>query len=956
MQSSIPTIASDEPLDHARAAPTEPMAPPWSELPQQVGRYVMLGRIGEGGMGVVLRALDPELDREVAIKLLHARRHDRTDGTPRLLREAQALAKLSHPNVIDVYDVGMSDDRVFIAMAFVAGGSLHTWLCQERPLPEILDAFAQAGQGLLAAHRAGLVHRDFKPANVLRSDNGRILVADFGLAAPIRGDEEQPTLQSDEGQGHILDMRMTATGHAVGTPGYMAPEAYAGGPLDARSDQWSFCASLYEALYGARPYPGGSVFELMQQVRRGPPQPPDDPRVPAALRELVVRGLSVAPEDRWPSMAEIIERLRPPRPRSRRWLGAAITSTAAAAAGLWLALAPDAGPACEQAAEAVEGVWNDSVRATVHEAFVRSGMPYVEQTLRGLDRSLDEHALALADARQRACEDGRHGDARGPQHDRRLTCLGRRLSELRGTVEELAHADADTVRNAVQAVGALRSPSECEAEAAVATTPPPPPSIAADVERVHDDIARALAMKRSGHYDRALAQAELARATATALGHAPLTAEAQQLYGSMLMADGDYDAARRELVEAWHQAQAVGDDPLAARASIQLVSLEGVHLRRPDDAERWARHARAAIERLADPTDTRTFLEGTLGNLRRASGEPERAREHYERALASTIARSSPLHPEALDMRGNLALIHHDLGDHARARAQLTELLSDRIAVYGPGHPEVSATLGNLGVVEQMLGELPASAEHTQQALDGLRASVGLEHPLYPQLLTNLANTTYLMGRFEQALRMHQQAKELLERSLGPQAFLVGRSLMNMGPLLHRLERRDEARATYARAREIFEEHLRPDHPELGILLGNLAEVDRDSGQLHEALAGFDRAIEILEQALGPQHPELAYTLAGRGQTHTLMGHPARGTADLQRAVTLLETAGLDPESLISMRILLAQARWDDGARDEGLRLLERARDEAQRLGERGAPLVDQIEAWHADHASAPAR
>jgi serine/threonine protein kinase len=226
----------------------------------QVGRYVLLDAVGSGGMGVVYAAYDPELDRKVAIKLLRFDRLGSEAGERdrlRLQREAQAIARLSHPNVVHVYDVGTFGDQVFVAMEFVAGRTLRQWAEEEpRPWREVVDRFALAGRGLAAAHAAGLIHRDFKPDNVLLGDDGRVRVVDFGLARPAG---QQPAPEGERTpSGGTLAHPLTEWGVVVGTPAYMAPEQLRGEASDERSDQLSFCVSLYETLYGERPFPGGS--------------------------------------------------------------------------------------------------------------------------------------------------------------------------------------------------------------------------------------------------------------------------------------------------------------------------------------------------------------------------------------------------------------------------------------------------------------------------------------------------------------------------------------------------------------------------------------------------------------------------------------------------------------------------------------------------------------------------
>jgi len=322
----------DSPADGHRPSPTELLA-----VGTQVGRYVVTGMIGAGGMGVVYAADDPELDRKVAIKLL--RRDLRAAyGEARLQREAQAMARISHHNVIAVHDVGAHDDQIFVAMDLVDGQSLRAWLrARPRSVGEVVSSFAAAGRGLAAAHAAGLVHRDFKPDNVLVGDDGRVRVTDFGLA---RVEDARPD-PGDDGRDDAIaiDQPLTVSGAVIGTPAYMAPEQLAGGHVDARSDQFSFCVALYEALYGERPFAGANLAELEAEVAAGRVRPPPArtrARVPSSLRAILLRGLSVRPGDRFSTMDDLVAALGRDRtrvPRTVAW--AALALAAIAGVGLF---------------------------------------------------------------------------------------------------------------------------------------------------------------------------------------------------------------------------------------------------------------------------------------------------------------------------------------------------------------------------------------------------------------------------------------------------------------------------------------------------------------------------------------------------------------------------------------------------------------------------------------------
>jgi serine/threonine protein kinase len=321
----------------------------------KVGRYRVEGRIGAGGMGVVYRAHDPELARDVAVKVMNTQAV--TDeqarlARARLVREARAMARLAHPNVIHVYDVGTVEDGVFIAMELVEGTSLDVWLAEEpRPWQEILRRFIDAGRGLAAAHDAGVVHRDFKPENVLMGDDGRVRVCDFGLAGGPASETTVPDANpADSGAHGELDSTdvgasLTRTGTLLGTPKYMAPEQELGSDVTERSDQFSFCVALHEALYGSPPYDGKTVASYRVAVRHGDVLPPPaDTQVPSWIHDCILKGLQVEPEDRHVSMSALLDRLEEAladpragmaRQRQRRWVGAGLAGTVALAGTLF---------------------------------------------------------------------------------------------------------------------------------------------------------------------------------------------------------------------------------------------------------------------------------------------------------------------------------------------------------------------------------------------------------------------------------------------------------------------------------------------------------------------------------------------------------------------------------------------------------------------------------------------
>jgi hypothetical protein len=312
-------------FDDARA--DAPSSSPPTRVPQPgdlVGRYRLREILGVGGMGMVYAADDPELHRTIALKLI------RTDVITasgaelesRLRQEALAMAKISHPNVVVVHDIGTIGGHLFVAMEYVRGKTLRAWCASDgRTQPEIVEAFIAAGNGLVAAHAAGLVHRDFKPENVLCGDDGRVRVTDFGLARgelqigdPSFAEQPLELLAHDEGGSSSPSFAtVTRAGQILGTPAYMAPEQLLGSAADARSDQFSFCVALFEALYKARPFPAKDVRELARKMALGElaHRPPDasNAKVSARLHSIIARGLRYRSPERFPSMQALLDEL-----------------------------------------------------------------------------------------------------------------------------------------------------------------------------------------------------------------------------------------------------------------------------------------------------------------------------------------------------------------------------------------------------------------------------------------------------------------------------------------------------------------------------------------------------------------------------------------------------------------------------------------------------------------------
>ncbi|MBK7830434.1 protein kinase [Nannocystis sp.] len=417
---------------------------PSEAVPVTIGRFRVLSPLGAGGMSVVYGAYDEQLDRRVAVKLLKG--SGSPDSQARLLREAQAMARLAHPNVVAVHEAGLWGAQVYIAMEFVKGVDLRAWLAlAPRAWPEVVEVFTAAGHGLAAAHQAGLVHRDFKPANVLLGDDGRARVVDFGLVR--QSDEPSAAVPSDRPivGAAALHATLTATGAILGTPAYMSPEQHQGRPADARSDQFSFCVALYEGLHGALPFAGDSLPALADAVLAGRVRPvPEDSRVPAWLRRVVLRGLAVDPAARWPSMDELLDELGrdPDRLRRARLRLAVIVGLVAALvlSFAWLARSQAdvarVAQRAEAAAERQRRLAEDNQEAAEAQRDqanqdLRKQLAATETALADLGRALK----AASAERQRAEDESTAADAARARAEsqRKAADAARRESELQTT-------------------------------------------------------------------------------------------------------------------------------------------------------------------------------------------------------------------------------------------------------------------------------------------------------------------------------------------------------------------------------------------------------------------------------------------------------------------------------------------------------------------------------------------
>lgn len=932
-----------------------------------LGRYVVLELVGAGGMGRVYTAYDPQLDRKIALKILHpgpAGHPRRREVTRRLLREAQALARLSHPNVITVHDAGAFGDQVFLAMEYVRGVTLEAWLHRHpRTRRQILAAFQAAGRGLAAAHEAGLVHRDFKSSNVMVGEDGRVLVLDFGLAlaqGPPEGGGDGPVIATEELRRPAariprtpLTETLTRTGAALGTPAFMAPEQLAGRPVGVAADQFSFCVALYAALYDQLPFAGSG--EGAGRWKLAPP--PQGSRVPARLRHVLRRGLSYEAVDRYPSMdALLVELVDDPRVRRRRWLAAAavLALLTTALVSRQRAVEPREG-LCRGAGERFGRVWNAERRQAVEASFTSSGKPYAATAWRATRTALDDYRDHWVAMHTDACEATRlRGEQSVKLLDLRMGCLDQRLREVDALTDLLRRGGDPVVERAAQATNALLPLSAC-ADTNALLAPLELPADAATRERVGELrglLADAKAHQDAGAYEHALELAKSAARQARELGYWPLTAEALLRQG-MVEEAGESQAAAATLRQALLAAQASRHHRVAVEAFIRLVRVVGYQQADFAGGYSYAEHAEVLLAHLSERGELAATLADHVGVLHYQEGDYERAEEHHRQALRLWQRLRGPSHPEVARTLARLSSVLVERGLLGEARECLERALAIHEEVLGDGHPDLASSLDRLGLVFFDLGDYARAEAHHRRALAIRERALGPEHPKVATSLIHLANVDSTRGEREAALAKYRRALAIYRASFGPEHPHVASALSNIGLVLLHLGNGAGAADHYTRALTIHEKVYGGDHPTTAMTLFNLASVLDEAGDPHEALGYHLRALKIWDDSFDDDHPLIAHGLSGAGHAYLALSRPEPALPLLERALAIWETAGGEPAYLAGTRFELARALTMLGRdRARALGLARAAEETLRRAPESFQDKLEDVERWLDEHAS----
>ena len=810
-------------------------------------RYEIQSVLGRGGMGTVYLAHDRTLSRDVALKV-----HGAGSGNERLHREALAMAKLAHPNVVTVFEIGSFEDRLYVAMEYVKGGTLRDWLAKGRTWQQIVAVLREVGAGLAAAHDAGLVHRDFKPENVLVGSDGRPRVSDFGLArvgpttAPAPADS-------------VLDSKMTVTGAVVGTPAYMAPEQLAGEVVDGRGDQFAFCVVAWEALFGARPWGGATLKELQKAIKKHELKASRE--VPERLRKVIERGLAIEPADRWPDLRALLAALGDAsRPRTRGWIAASVLGTALVVGGSYAAYASVSAhrheAACAAAGDRVRKLVSPDAKAAVKAAFAATGAPYAASAYDHAEAVLGRYADVLAAATIATCKD----DHAPPV---RASCLDDQRTQLAAYVDQLRHADTTAVRSAPDRAWGLYDPAPC-----------------ANTEQRHvfapadaAELARIRALDETGKYKDAADAGDKLLAAARARQDKELELAAMLAVGS---AKQELDHGP-ELATLYHQAEALaeslGHDGDAASAWQALATVEGL-----DGHDYTAAHA---------------DLELAKAKLQRLGGANDALRGQVFATEAQVLTYEGRLPEAEAAMKAALAALEPALG---------------------PDHPRVGIAYSILAQVEDPLGNSDQALSAARKGLSILSKALGDDHPNVAGAEMQLARTLIKLQKYDEARELLMKADAAFARTFGPDHISRAQVYANLGELEVAQNHWDSALAAYRTDLQVYEKAVGPKSEEAASAHRDIAYTLALANKLDDAIVEAKKGIEILETSGTESEPRLIGALTELAEMYVAREHPGDQALALpaaQRAVELAKKRGLGTEDaeLVAAGTALDHAR-----------------------------------------------
>ncbi|MDX2013166.1 MAG: serine/threonine-protein kinase [Myxococcaceae bacterium] len=895
-----------------------------------VGRFVLLDVLGVGGMGAVYSAYDPQLDRKVALKLLATVQGPDASASAhaRMLREAQAMARLSHPNVVNVFEVGEHAGGIFIAMEYVPGTTLKAWLrATPRSWRDTVAVFLQAGRGLAAAHAAHLIHRDFKPANVLMGEDGRARVTDFGVArADGTIEPVGPGLRSDDsGKSAALAEPLTQHDVVVGTVGYMSPEQALAMNPDARSDQFSFCVSLWEALYGERPFAGVTPTEVTKALIDGrlPPRPKSS--VPAWLHAVLERGLARQPEDRFATMEALLEALdrRPVEwTRFAPWAAAVVVALGGLA---WqVTQRSRVVQACAAFAD-VSAVWGPEARREVTASFDAVKKPFAAAARASATRALDGWAEAFSEKAKASCEAARVRREVSPESwARQEACFGRRRAELVALVTALSKADDATAERAGTFAWSLTAPGVCTNLTRLRADP-----------RLSDEAASAAVVKVQRDLTEARSRLDVGQLAALesalpkllddvkATGFRPLQAEARALEAALRQAQGKNADAAQAWQLALTLAQASGVDDLVALAAVRLATVVGFQLNRPAEGRAWLALAEATVERLGGDEVLTLERMGADARLFTAESRPLEAVPGHERALQFAKDTIGSDHPLVWKLEYDLGSSLVAARDNRRAVSHLERALALREREVSGDHPDSAMVRSTLANAYFFAGRPAESREAFERALAAREALFGVNSPKLVVTLNNFADTLLKGGEAAQALQRVERADTIARASFPVGHPYIAATTLTRAEIHLAQGRFDDVEAALVKLVAQTPPLPAPYLAEAGAVRSQAALGKK---AVAAALAHAEAA-EKVARAIGPKSSELILTLQAKGEALLEARRAKEAEAAFAEAGTVAEALQPWVVFVADAQVGLAKAQRAQGRSDEGVTaLLEKAK------------------------------
>jgi eukaryotic-like serine/threonine-protein kinase len=819
------------------------------DLGRLIGRYVLLSELGEGGGGVVYAAYDPQLDRKIALKVMH-----RESGL--VFDEARALAQFNHPNIVTIHDVGRLEHQSFVAMELVQGESLAVWRRSRSPR-EIMRVLADAGRGLAAAHARGIIHRDVKPSNILVDHEGRARLADFGLARVVALAGESSAVE--------------------GTPGFIAPECFDGGAPGIASDIYAFAVTCVEGLTGHTVFAGEDETARLGAQRRLELSRDFARELPSSLWPTLSRALAVDPAIRPSRVEDLVDALaRASSPRRGRWL--VVASLIAVAAAIMVTVV-----ASRPGATRDESCRLDAIAA------IDRAMP--QETLRRLDEKFRRAPAWLVDLWPRMRAElisgqtdwiARYRAACGastPAANRQLACLSDRADELHVTLEELAAAPDDALaRVRGQFAEAARSAARCASSDLPRISTQDREVTAASWQRRTGGAKQAMPRLLSVANDEHVATATRARAWS----------EASMAANALADAEHSEEYARRAFADALR-----GNDDTTASVAALRLSEAAVERQDLVGAENWAGVSEAIADRIALEGRDRLHADilGQRGMIARARGDQAAMMAAFRAELAMRAEVFGPRSAETIGARLDLGRELTRTGDVAGGIRELAEALAIAEQALGPGAPDVAQVLESLGGAHVLSGDRVRGQAELSRAIEIVIATYGADHPNLATMYSNLANAYMTNREFARAIELQSRSVDIFMATRGQNHATTALALQRLAHVQMTAGNLDAARASAQRALDIARRALPADHRDLGVISRTLANIELRSDRFDEARRAFVTARSIAARQLGEDHIDTLEAADGVAWVDLLVGRPA--LEPLSQVVARMEQAKL---------------------------------------------------------------